>query len=143
MPAGWKKHHMAAPSVKRSGLEWAESVGVSPVWAQIYGAGAPVLLQRDVSHHVRRSYPPFIAHTGSCAKPNSSRRLRLTNTAGLYRLSLVPAGRWLFPTLSLQSLRRCLDPCPVASLRCICSLLPEEKRPHLRRHKFGTPKLSR
>ena len=99
------------------------------------------LLQRDVSQHVRRSYPPFIAHTGSCAKPNSSRRLRLTNTAGLCRLSLVPAGRWPFPILSLQSLRRRLDPYPAVSLWCACSLLPREQRPHLGRHKFGTLKI--
>jgi hypothetical protein len=33
-------------------------------------------------------------------------------SAGLCRLSSVPAGRWPFPTLSLQSLRRCLDPLP-------------------------------
>ncbi len=29
---------------------------------------------------------------------------------GLCRFSPVPAGRWSFPTLYLQSLRRCLDP---------------------------------
>ncbi len=39
-------------------------------------------------------------------------------TAGLYRLSLIPAGRWPFPTLSQQSLYRCLDPYPAASLQC-------------------------
>ncbi len=64
----------------------------------------------------------------------------LTITTGLCRLSPVLSGRWPFPTLSLQSLRRCLDPYPVAPLQCICSLLPKELRPHLRRHKFGTPK---
>ena len=32
--------------------------------------------------------------------------------AGLCRLLPVPAGRWSFPTLSLQSLHRCLDPYP-------------------------------
>jgi len=36
----------------------------------------------------------------------------LTITTGLCMLSPVPAGRWPFPTLSLQSLRRCLDPLP-------------------------------
>ena len=66
----------------------------------------------------------------------------LTITTGLCRLSPVPAGRWSFPTLSLQSLRRCLDPYPAASLQCICSLLPEGQRPHLRRQRFGTPKIS-
>ena len=62
------------------------------------------------------------------------------NTAGLCRLSPVPAGRWPFPTLSLQSLRRCLDPYPAVFSWCIYSLLPRRQRPHLRRHKFGTPK---
>ena len=37
-----------------------------------------------------------------------------------------PAGNWPFPTLSLQSLRRCLDPCPAVSSKCACSLLPLE-----------------
>ncbi len=60
-------------------------------------------------------------------------------TAGPCRLSSVPAGRWPFPTLSLQSLRRCLDPYPAVSSKCSCSLLPWRQRPHLRRHRFGTP----
>jgi hypothetical protein len=98
-------------------------------------------LQRDVLHHVGRRYPSFIAHTGSCAKPNSSRRLRLAITAGLCRLLPVPAGRWPFPTLSLQSLRRRLDPYPAVSFRCACSLLPERQRPHIQRHTFGTLKI--
>jgi len=61
------------------------------------------------------------------------------NAKGLRRLLPVPAGRWPFPTLSLQSLRRCLDPYPAVSFQCSCSLLPRRQRPHLRRHRFGTP----
>jgi len=61
------------------------------------------------------------------------------NTAGLCRLSPVSAGRWPFPTLSLQSLRRCLDPYPAMFPWCTCSLLPRRQRPHLRRNRFGTP----
>ena len=57
----------------------------------------------------------------------------------LCRLPPVPAGNWPFPTLSLQSLRRCLDPYPAVSFWCSCSLLPRRQRPHLRRHRFGTP----
>ena len=60
------------------------------------------------------------------------------NTVGLCRLSPVPAGSWTFPALSLQSLYRCLDPYPVAPLRCICSLLLGRQRPHHRDQKFGT-----
>ena len=58
---------------------------------------------------------------------------------GLYRLSLIPAGRWPFPTLSPQSLYRCLDPCPAASLRCAYPFLLEGLRSHLRQQRFGTP----
>ena len=50
-------------------------------------------------------------------------------------------GSWPFPTLFLQSLRRCLDPYPAVSFWCICSLLPKRQRPHLRRQKFGTLKM--
>jgi hypothetical protein len=58
-------------------------------------------------------------------------------TVGLRRLLSAPAGKWPFPTLSLQSLYRCLDPYPVAFLWCICSFLPKEQRPHHRGNKFG------
>ena len=57
---------------------------------------------------------------------------------GLCRLPSVPAARWPFPALSLQSLYRCLDPYPAAFLRCIYSFLPEEHRPHVRSETFGT-----
>ena len=60
-------------------------------------------------------------------------------TVGLCRLSLIPAGRWPFPTLSPQSLYRCLDPYPAASLRCTYPFLLEGLRPHLRQQRFGTP----
>ena len=65
----------------------------------------------------------------------------LTITTGLCRLPQAPAGRWPFPTLSLQSLRRCLDPYPAVSFRCTCPLLPGRQRPHLKRDRFGTPKI--
>ena len=98
------------------------------------------LRRRGVSHPVSRHYPAFIAHTGSCARPNPSHRLRsLPWPVGLCRLSPVPAGRWPFPTLSLQSLRRCLYPYPAASFRCTCSFLPRRQRPHVREQTFGTP----
>ena len=62
--------------------------------------------------------------------------------AGLCRLLPVPAGRWSFPTLSLQSLHRCLDPYPGMPLWCSCPFLPREFQPHLRCTKFGTSDLS-
>jgi len=45
---------------------------------------------------------------------------------GLCRLLRVPAVRWSFPTLSLQSLYRCLDPYPAVSSECIYPLLPQK-----------------
>ena len=75
------------------------------------------------------------AHAPDRIPPNAS---VFPCTLGLCRLSPVPAGRRPFPTLSLQSLCRRLDPYPVASLRCLCPFLPEGRRPHLREHRFGT-----
>lgn len=63
-------------------------------------------------------------------------------TLSLRRLSLVPAGKRFFPTLSLQSLRRRLDPYSVVFPGCIYSFLPRELRPHAKGNAFGTPKLS-
>jgi hypothetical protein len=93
---------------------------------------------------IRERYLSFIAHTGSCARPNPSCLLG----HNLVRQVFVdccksPLGRWPFPTLSLQSLRRCLDPYPVVFSKCSCSLLPWRQRPHLNRHKFGTPNYPR
>ena len=83
-------------------------------------------------HYVRGSYPSFIAHTGSCARPKPSLCLRFPYTAGLCRLLPVPAGRWSFPTLSLQSVHRRLDPYPGMPLWCIRPFLPRKLQPHPR-----------
>ena len=48
---------------------------------------------------------------------------------GLCRLLPIPAGRWSFPTLSLHSLCRCLDPYPGMSPLCSRPFLPEVQRP--------------
>ena len=90
--------------------------------------------------YLNRHYPVLIAHTGSWARPKSSFRLRLSLLQkGLRRLLPVPAGNWPFPALSPQSLYRCLDPYPAASLWCTCPLLPKGQRPHLIPQRFGTP----
>jgi len=57
---------------------------------------------------------------------------------GLCRLSRVPAGPWPFPTLSLPSLWRCLDPYPAVFVRCTYPFLPQRQRPHVTRNTFGT-----
>ena len=56
---------------------------------------------------------------------------------GLCRLLPVPTGRWSFPTLSLQSVHRCLDPYPGMPLWCIYPFLPRELQPHPRCTEFG------
>jgi hypothetical protein len=66
----------------------------------------------------------------------------LASSVGLCRLLPVPAGRWPFPTLSLQPLHSCLDPYPAVFLRCSYPFLPEELRPHVRSDTFGTPNYS-
>jgi hypothetical protein len=90
------------------------------------------------THPVGGHYPSFIAHTGSCARPKPSCLLQ----PQLGQQVFVPqggTGRWHFPTLSLQSVRRCLDPYPAMSFPCPCPLLPGRQWPHLTRHRFGTP----
>jgi len=98
------------------------------------------LVWGDVSHHLRGRYSSIIAPTGPCARPNPSHRLRsMPWSAGLCRLPSAPAGKWPFPALSLQSLRRCLDPYPEVLPWCTCSLLPRRQRPHPNSDEFGTP----
>jgi hypothetical protein len=83
-------------------------------------------------------YPLVVAHTGSCARPSPSPRLRYSRcTQGLCRSSPVPAGGWPFPTLSLRPLCRCSDPYPAALLGCTCPFLDRGHRPHPTRDGFG------
>lgn len=58
--------------------------------------------------------------------------------AGLCRLPSAPAGISTFPTLSLQSMRRSLDPYHAASPRCVCPFLPEGYQPRVRVDTLGT-----
>jgi len=59
----------------------------------------------------------------------------------LRRLSPVPAGNWSFPTLSLQSLHRRLDPYPGMPLWCPRPFLPRELQPQPRCTIFGASNL--
>ena len=77
--------------------------------------GRGYLLRCGVLRHIREHYPSFIAHTGSCARPKPARRLRLSLIRQVFagcHSRPGGTGSWPFPTLSLQSLRRCLDPLP-------------------------------
>ena len=133
-------HTAARPSVRTMILVSVRHLPRAPLPAQGVTSYGVVSI-----HNIRENYLSFIAHTGSCARPNSSCHLDFTLDQQVFvrRGGLrAPARRWPFPTLSPQSLRRCLDPYPAASPQCICSLLPKGQRPHLRRQRFGTPKLS-
>jgi len=77
---------------------------------------------------------------GSCASPTTSPFFRFTYEGSLCRLLPTPAGHRTFPTLSLQSLCRCLDPYPAVFLRCLYPLLPGGLRPHVTGNTFGTRK---
>ena len=91
-----------------------------------------------ISCDIDRRYSTLFAPTGSCARPKPSRDLGLSPCAASpCRLLRTPAGSWPFPTLSPQSLYGCLDPYPAALLRCSCSFLPGQHRPHLSLNRFG------
>jgi hypothetical protein len=51
-----------------------------------------------------------------------------------------PAGHRTFPTLSLQSLCRRMDPYLAVFLRCLYPFLHEGRRPHVTGNSFGTQK---
>ena len=63
----------------------------------------------------------------------------LARSLGLRRLLRAPAANRPFPTLSLQSLSRRLDPYPAVMSRCFSSFLPKTQRPHITRDTFGSP----
>jgi hypothetical protein len=94
--------------------------------------------QGDLSRHLGGRYPSIIPPTGSCARPRSSPRLGGPRSWGLCRLSRVSAGLWPFPTLSLPSVWRYLDPYPAVFVRCTCPSLPQRQRPHVTGNTFGT-----
>ena len=97
--------------------------------------------QCHISCNIDRRYSILIALTRSCARPKPSRNLSLSLcVASLCRLLRAPAGSWPFPTLSPQSLYRCLDPYPAALPRCSRPFLPGEHRPHLSLNRFGALK---
>ena len=83
-------------------------------------------------------YPFFVAHTDSCVRPRPSHRLQFPSPMSLCRLLPVPAGRWPFPTLSLNSLCRCLDPYPAMSSWCTRPFLPRRLRLHIWWNAFRT-----
>ena len=88
-----------------------------------------VLPFKEWPHHLERHYPLIIAHTGSCARAKPSRCLRSPCTAGLCRLSAVPAGRWPFPRLSPPVFPQMPGPLPRWDPMVHMPVLPTEHRP--------------
>ena len=100
------------------------------------------LSQGGIQHHLRGHYPSFFAHTTSCVRPNTSRRLRsLPWSAGPCRLLPAPAGRGPFPTLSPRVFPWMLGPLPRWSVRCSYPFLPPQHRPSLPYHRSALPQI--
>lgn len=94
----------------------------------------------DLIRLLEGHYPFFIAHTGSCADPMPSRRLRSKPwSTGLCRLPPAPAGRSTFPALPPRILLQMPGPLPRRSLWCACSFLPTGHRPSPKPNWVGTP----
>ena len=113
-------------------LETAECPEPLCPWRALPAHGAT---SRVASEDITPPSSLIRAHASDQVPPGASVGPR---TPGPCRLSPVPAGGWPFPTLSLQSLRRRLDPYPAASLECTCPFLPREHRPHATEDAFGT-----
>jgi hypothetical protein len=83
--------------------------------------------RRGISYRVSRHYPAFIAHTGSCARPKRSCRLRLSLVRQVFaacRHSLRrvgPSRRYL-----CESFSGCLDPYPGGSSGALTRFFPED-----------------
>jgi hypothetical protein len=83
------------------------------------------LVRRGVSHPVGGLYPSFIAHTSSCARPNSSQCLRLSLVHWVFAgccqslLQDGPSRRYL-----RKSFPRCLVPYPGASPGALTRYFP-------------------
>ena len=53
-------------------MSCGDSISSPPCAESPFAQNWCYLLRHDVLHHVRRHYPSFIAHTGSCARPKPS-----------------------------------------------------------------------
>lgn len=100
--------------------------------------GPGVTFPRATSRSPRRELPLRPRSYGLMRQTKSLPLPRKSSATGLCRLPSAPAGRWPFPTLSLRSLRRSLDPYPAAFLWCSCPLLPRGQRPCATGNALGT-----
>ena len=105
-------------------LETAECPEPLCPWRALPAHGAT---SRVASEDITPPSSLIRAHASDQVPPGAS---VVPRTPGPCRLSPVPAGGWPFPTLSLQSLRRRLDPYPAASLECTLPI-PSSRAPAL------------
>ena len=103
-------------------LETAECPEPLCPWRALPAHGAT---SRVASEDITPPSSLIRAHASDQVPPGAS---VVPRTPGPCRLSPVPAGGWPFPTLSLQSLRRRLDPYPAASLECTLPI-PSSRAP--------------
>ena len=100
------------------------------------GPGCPY---HDTSEDVTPPFSLLWAHAPDHPSPLA---YGFPRACGLCRLSPVPADRWSFPTLSLHSLRRRLDPYPAVPNGCARPFLPHRHRPHVTGNTLGETELS-
>ncbi len=102
------------------------------------------LLRNGFQHRFSRRYPTFIAHTGSCARPNASRRTQLSLLrrvlAGCHEplLAVGPSRRYSV-NLSLGA----RTPTPVGDCGALARFFPQSHRPSPRYDRVGFPTISR
>jgi len=77
------------------------------------------LLWHDALRHVRGHYPSFIAHTGSCARPNPSRRLRFNYYDGSLQVVASPCWKMALPDIISAILAQVLGPLPRSVLQVL------------------------
>ena len=92
--------------------------------------------------HLGGRYSSFVAHTGSCARPNPSRRLRSSLAWRVFAgccqplLRDGPSRRYLHNPCAGAG-----TPTPPRSSGALTRFLPGGRRPHLRLKRFGARKL--
>jgi hypothetical protein len=77
------------------------------------------LLWHDALCHVRGHYPSFIAHTGSCARPNPSLRLRFNYYDGSLQVVASPCWKMALPDIISAILAQVLGPLPRSVLQVL------------------------
>jgi hypothetical protein len=119
-PPGLSPTPMARPALCLDYQAWNRQVPRAPLLASGVTSGDE--MSSTSSEGVTPPSSLLRAHVSNQIPPPGFGR---PIPAGLCRLLSAPAGTWPFPTLSPQSVLRCLDPYPAASPLVIVRLGPE------------------